>query len=108
MPLKKSDSGSWNSDTTYKKRGGQNMTFKVKNINVLGTTLTIESNTGDSVSKIILPQTTAEFEFTYFTSEPYAWKFDISTNSDAFIVTWELYSTWIEGDPPNPRENEKS
>jgi len=101
MPLKKSDSGSWIADTTYLKKGGQNMTFKVKNINVLGTTLTIKSNTGDSISKLIAPLSTIDFEFTYFTNEPYLWKFEISTNSDAFIVTWELFSTWIEGDPSN-------
>ncbi len=101
MPLKKSDSGSWASDTTYIKKGGQNMTFKVKNINVLGTTLTIESNLGGTKFLIIPPMGTKDFEFTCFGSEPMSWSFDISTNSDAFIVTWELFSTWIQGDPPN-------
>lgn len=101
MKLKKSDSGSWNKDTTYKKKGGQNMTFKVKNINVLGTTLTIESNLGGTKSLIIPPMITMDYEFTCFGKEPMSWSFDISTNSDAFIVTWELYSTWIQGDPTN-------
>ena len=101
MPLKKSDSGSWNSDTNYNKKGGQNMTFKVKNVNVLGTTLTIESNLGGTKSLIIPPMVTMDFEFTCFGAEPMSWSFDISTNSDAFIVTWDLFSTWIQGDPPN-------
>ena len=102
MALKKSDSGSWNSDTTYVKKGGMTMKFEVKNINVLGTTLTIASNYGGSQSKIIPPFSTIEFSFDCFRNEPMTWNFDISTNSDAFIVTWVLYSTWITGDPPNP------
>ena len=101
--LKKIDSGSWNSDTRYAKRGGMQMLFKVKNINVLGTTLTINSNKGGTIAKIIPPLTVMDFNFTCFGSEPMSWTFDISTSSDAFIVTWELFSTWIEGDPPNPR-----
>jgi hypothetical protein len=39
--------------------------------------------------------------FTCVGSEPMSWTFDIGTNSDAFLVRWELYSTWVEGDPPN-------
>lgn len=99
--MKRHSSGSWNSDTKLSAQGGQAMTFKVKNVNVLGTTLTIESNIGGTKSLIILPQTTMDFEFTCFGAEPLSWKFDISTNSDAFIITWDLYSTWIPGDPPN-------
>lgn len=101
MALKRSDSGSWTTNTTYRKSGGQNMTFKVKNINVLGTTLTMESNLAGLKSSIIPPMITMDFEFGCFGPEPMSWSFDISTNSDAFIVTWELFSTWIEGDPPN-------
>lgn len=103
MGLKKSDNGLWNSDTSYTKKGGMTMKFEVKNINVLGTTLTIDSNYGGSQSKIIAPLATMEFTFTCFGNEPMTWQFDVSTNSDAFIVTWVLYSTWIEGDPPNPK-----
>lgn len=101
MSLKKSDSGSWNSDTTYQKQGGQIMTFKVKNINALGTTLTIKSSRGEVKSYLILPFATMNFEFSTFGAEPMFWSFDISSNSDAFIVTWELFSTWITGDPTN-------
>ncbi|MBX3252519.1 MAG: hypothetical protein KF862_00150 [Chitinophagaceae bacterium] len=102
MPLKKSDSGSWNSNTTYTRSGGMTMKFEVKNINLLGTTLTIASNHGGTQSRIIPPLSTMDFEFSKFGSEPMGWSFQISTASDAFIVTWELYSTWIPGDPPNP------
>ena len=52
--------------------------------------------------KLYPPLSSTEFIFQNFQDEPISWKFDISTDSDAFIVTWELYSTWIEGDPPNP------
>ena len=80
------------------------MHFKVKNVNVLGTTLTIDASSGDSVAKIIAPQKTEDFSFSRFGNEPQGWGFHISSDSDAFIVTWELYSTWIPGDPPNPPE----
>ena len=70
MALKKSDSGSWNSDTIYVKKGGMTMKFEVKDINVLGTTLTIDSNYGGSQSKIIPPFSTIEFSFSCFGNEP--------------------------------------
>lgn len=66
-----------------------------------GTTLNIDSNIGGIKSLIIPPFGTMDFEFTCFGAKPLGWKFDISTNSDAFIVTWELFSTWTLGDPPN-------
>ena len=102
MPEKLLKSGSWNADTDLTTQGGQLMHFKVKNVNLLGTTLTISADSGDTVNKLILPQTTADFSFPRFGNEPQGWKFDISTDSDAFVVTWELYSTWVPGDPPNP------
>lgn len=95
------DSGSWNGPTTLHYSGGMTMHFKVKNINVLGTTITIDSNYG-SQSALILPQTTADLVFSNFGNEPMGWTFNVSTDSDAFIVTWQLFSTWLPGDPPNP------
>lgn len=89
------DNGSWNSDTSVHYKGGQGMHYKVKNINILGTTITIDSNLDGSKSLIIPPLTTVDIRFSCFGVEPLGWKFDISTNSDAFIVTWELFSTWI-------------
>jgi len=98
--MKKHSSGSWNSDTSFAINGGQKIKFEVKNVNLLGTTLTIATNHGGD-SKIILPGSVAIFEFFVFGSEPAPWKIDISSNSDAFIVAWTLYSSWIPGDPPN-------
>jgi hypothetical protein len=95
------DSGSWNGSAQLSYQGGQVMHFKVKNVNVLGTTITIDSNLGGKKSIIILPQQTVDLRFDCFGSEPMSWTFDISTNSDAFIVTWKLYSSWIPGDAPN-------
>ena len=80
------------------------MHFAVKNVNVLGTmfSITAKFSTGDTTkSALIPPQTTADFLFTQFGSEPMGWQFDIDSDSDAFIVTWKLFSTWIPGDPPN-------
>jgi hypothetical protein len=101
MAEKLLDRGSWNADTSSHYQGGQGMHYKIKNINVLGTTITIDSNLDGSKSLIIPPQTALDMNFSCFGSEPMGWKFEISSNSDAFIVTWELYSTWIPGDPPN-------
>lgn len=97
---KKHSSGSWNQNTNFKVKGGQAIKFEVKNVNVLGTTITIETNHGTK-SQIILPLSTATFEFTVFGTEPTPWTIDISSESDAFIVAWTLYSTWVPGDPTN-------
>lgn len=82
-------------------QGGQAMWFKIKNTNVLGTTIKIKSQTGETKSSIILPVSSVEFVFVIFGAEPMGWRFDISTDSDAFMVTWELWSTWVPGMPPN-------
>ena len=95
------DFGTWNASATLNYRGGQVMHFAIKNVNVLGTTITIDSNLGGSKTAQILPQATADMRFTVFGSEPMGWSFSVSTNSDAFIVAWKLYSSWIPGDPPN-------
>src|SRR5215831_15143937 len=95
------DSGTWNKSASIKYQGGQVMHFQVKNVNVLGTTLSINSNLGGNKSAIILPQQTADLRFDCFGSEPMGWSFDVSTNSDAFIVAWKLYSSWLPGDAPN-------
>lgn len=94
-------SGSWNADTKLSYEGGQVMHFQIKNTNVLGTTLSISSNLGGNKSSIILPQQTVDMRFDCFGSEPMGWSFDISTNSDAFITSWKLYSSWLPGDPKN-------
>ncbi|MGN6542508.1 MAG: hypothetical protein ACTHKY_17000, partial [Ginsengibacter sp.] len=83
------DSGSWNNSTTLNYQGGQVMHFQVKNVNVLGTTLSINSNLGGNKSLIILPQQTGDIRFDCFGSEPMGWTFDVSTDSDAFIVAWQ-------------------
>lgn len=95
-------SGSWNSGTTLMVQGGQGMHFKISNTNVLGTTITITAQSGESHSSIILPMGSVDLTFSIFGNEPMGWTFNISTDSDAFIVTWCLYSTWIPGDSPNP------
>ena len=88
--------GGWNANTGLRISGGQGMHFLVKNVNVLGTTLTITAtNDGESHSAIILPQATADLNFSLFGAEPIDWQFQIETDSDAFIVTWCLYSTWV-------------
>jgi hypothetical protein len=95
-------SGSWNSGTTLNVQGGQGMHFYISNVNALGTTITITAGTGESHSSIIAPLGSADLNFSIFGNEPMGWMFNISTNSDAFIVTWCLYSTWLPGDANNP------
>jgi len=95
------DQGSWNGATSKSYQGGQGMHYQLKNVNVLGTTITINSNLGGNKSLLILPQQTTDMQFDCFGAEPMGWTFDISTDSDAFIVAWSLYSTWLPGDPPN-------
>jgi hypothetical protein len=62
------------------------MTFELKNLNVLGTTINIDASTGEKKGIIIPPLSQASIEFDNFGREPMSWHFDVSTNSDAFIV----------------------
>ena len=94
-------SGSWSGNTSLSIQGGQGMWFKIHNTNVLGATINISDQFGQNKSSVILPLGSVEFLFTVFGNEPMYWRFDISTNSDAFLVTWELWSTWVPGMPPN-------
>lgn len=94
-------SGIWNKSASLAVQGGQGMWFKIRNTNVLGTTIRITDQAGQSKQSIILPMSSVEFLFTVFGSEPMGWRFDTRTDSDAFMVTWELWSTWVPGMPPN-------
>ncbi len=78
------------------------MHFQITNLNVLGTAITIHADrTQESKSQIIGPQGTVDISFTIFGREPMGWSFDVSTDSDAFLVSWSLFSSWIPGDAPN-------
>lgn len=94
-------SGSWTGSSTVSVQGGQGMHFVLTDNNVLGTTITIDSNLGGSKSLVLVPAVDMDMEFDCFGSEPMGWTFNISTDSDAFVVLWKLYSTWVPGDPPN-------
>jgi hypothetical protein len=103
MATKLLTSGSWNGNDPLDIQGGQVMEFRVKNVNVLGTTITINhTQTGDAKQSVILPQQTAPLEFTKFGNEPMGWSFRITSDRDAFIATWQLFSSWVPRDPPNP------
>lgn len=94
-------SGTWNRNSTLTVQGGMAMWFKIRNTNVLGTTIRISDQSGQVKQSIILPASGVEFVFSVFGAEPMGWRFDIQTDSDAFMVTWELWSTWVQGMPPN-------
>lgn len=93
-------SGSWNGDTSFDAELGQVVYISVRNVNILGTTITIDSNHDHSQSLILLPQQERIFRFDYFAAVPHGWHFNVSTNSDAFMVTYEIRSTWVPGMPP--------
>lgn len=93
--------GMWNKSTTISTNGGQSMTFVLSNVNILGATVTISANTGEKHSLILLPLQTVQMNFSSFGMEPKGWVFSIETESDAFLVTWQLWSTWVPGDPTN-------
>ena len=78
--------GVWTKDTHFNIQGGQAMTFHLKNLNILGTDITISAGSFGRV--ILLP--TGTIEFTVFGAEPMGWSFDVSFNSDAHTVGWQL------------------
>jgi len=83
---------------------GQAVRFNFRNLNVLGTTISVRDNTpfGETKQSIILPTGSVTFTFARFGEEPMGWDFTIRTMSDAFIVSYEMESTWVPGMPPNP------
>ena len=77
------------------------MHFQMKNVNVLGTTFKIKSNLAGEKFSMVLPQQTLDLRFDCFGAEPIGWTLTISSNSDAFIAAWALYSSLITGDLHN-------
>lgn len=83
---------------------GQSVRLTFRNTNVLGTTITVRDTSafGESHGAIILPLQSVTFTFSRFGTEPMNWNFDVSTVSDAFLVTYSIESTWVNGMPVNP------
>lgn len=83
---------------------GQAVKLTFTNQNILGTTISVKdaSPFGQTKESIILPQQSVTFTFVALGEEPMGWDFDVSTNSDAFVVSYGVESTWTEGMPQNP------
>lgn len=94
-------SGAWNTDSQVHCTGGQVIHFAITNINVVGTTIEISEALGEANRALILPGQTVDLNFSRFGDEPMDWSFDISTQSDAFMVTYCLYSTWVPTTSPH-------
>ena len=94
--------GAWNGNTSFNASLGQAVWITVKNVNVLGTTIRISDQFGQTQEIILLPLLSHTFKFAVFGEEPLGWQFNVSTISDAFIVGYKIESTWIPGMPPNP------
>src|SRR4051794_25523795 len=77
-------SGTWNGGTTLRVPGGQGMHFRVKNANVLGTLITIQSQDGATERRIVPPLGTVDISFSSFGNEPMGWTIEISTESAVF------------------------
>jgi hypothetical protein len=91
--------GTWNGSSSVSVRGGQIMHFHIKNLNVVGVSVKIHADrTNQTKSMIILPSLSGDIIFQQFGSEPMGWTFNISTDSDAMIVAWQLFSSWLPSD----------
>jgi len=95
--------GSWIATSTpeFSIKGGQVMHFAVTNINVLGVSIRLEGSNGQVLGGILLPGMTGDYVFSAFGNEPMQWTFSPSIDTDASVVTWKLFSSWVPGDPPN-------
>lgn len=90
---------------TVKGQLGQAVRITVKNLNVLGTSVSVQDKSpfGPTKQSIILPMSSVTFEFGVFGEEPMYREFEIKTVvSDAFVVDVAVESTWVEGMPTNP------
>ncbi len=82
---------------------GQAVKLTFTNNNVLGTTLFVEeTSSGRTEGVVLLPLQSFTFTLTRFGEEPMGWNFEVSTISDAFIVSYGVESTSTEGMPQNP------
>jgi hypothetical protein len=79
------------------------MLFVVENTNpLLPVYITVTADDRQTQSAVIPPKGTRQLRFSSFGGpSPRIWTFFPSFNSDGSIVTWKLYSSWVEGDPPN-------
>ncbi|MCI0683037.1 MAG: hypothetical protein L0Y71_13125 [Gemmataceae bacterium] len=95
--------GVWRSDRTppLRVQGGQVMRFVVRNTGLLPTQVSIAAHTGETIARYIAPGSSAEFRFSMFGSEPMSWTFTATISADGAVLPWELFSTWVPGDPPN-------
>lgn len=96
------ESGNMNANGSISGLFGQGVKITFSNVNVLGTTIQVTGSNGRFHQSIILPMGSVTFTFSRFGDEPMGWNFDIRTESDAFIVNYEVESTWVEGMPTNP------
>lgn len=81
--------------------GGQGLIFEVKNVNVLGTIFSASAD-NQSMKTLILPQETKRYQIGgRFGNEPMRWQIKTSTDS-ACVVLLSVWSTWVNGMPPNP------
>lgn len=96
--------GALTGDATISGSFGQVVKLTFTNVNLLGTTISVTDTDplGETKQSIILPLQSVTFTFQQFGPEPNGWEFDVSTNSDAFVVSYAIESTWTEGVPPNP------
>ena len=92
--------GVWNGDVAFSAELGQVVWIEVKNVNVLGTTITIDSGHLDGDRSMhLFPFASHTFRFNSLTGNVVGWSFRISTISDAFVVQYAIYSTWVPGLP---------
>ncbi|AMQ88457.1 MULTISPECIES: hypothetical protein [Marinobacter] len=96
--------GALTGDATISGSFGQAVKLTFTNQNLLGTTISVKDTDplGQTKESIILPQQSVTFTFVNGGDEPMGWNFEVSTNSDAFIVSYGIESTWTDGMPPNP------
>jgi hypothetical protein len=96
--------GGLTGDATISGSFGQAVKLTFTNQNIVGTTISVKDTSpfGQTKESIILPQQSVTFTFSSFGEEPMGWDFDVSTNSDAFIVSYGVESTWTDGMPANP------
>jgi hypothetical protein len=100
------ETGFWDGSTDFSMELGQVVWLTVKNVNALGTTITVKAyvggqQIGSKKDLVLIPGKSSTFRFSIFANEPVTWKFYIGTYADAFLVQYTIESTWKPGMPPN-------
>ena len=94
--------GTWKGDRYLEVEAGKSIHFEMICLNVDGSKVRIQADTGETKEYILSPGVAIDVDFSRAGQEPFIWTFDIETDSEKSLIDWKLYSDWVPANPDNP------